>query len=128
MYTLFMISEKGPRSNCTIYEHVSDNSKKFLSIGNSGILSVVVCFLAPAYISLKYLRKVIYVIVVDQNGAGFLSFETVSLGRSTTLPYVRKIHHKIERHLRFVAHILTKRSQNVCLINIYIFNVSTCQM
>ena len=34
--------------------------------------------------------------------------------------YVRKIHHKYERHLRLVAHSFTKLSQNVCLINIHI--------
>ena len=55
-----------------IYKHVSDNSKKCLSVGNSGILSVivvVVCVLAPAYTSLcrglEYLLKVRYIILVD---------------------------------------------------------------
>ena len=45
---------KGHRSKWTIYKHVSDNSRKCLSVGNSGILSivVVVCVLAPAYTSL----------------------------------------------------------------------------
>ena len=37
--------KKGPRPKWTIYKHVSDNSKKCLSVGNSGILFVVVCHL-----------------------------------------------------------------------------------
>ena len=50
------------------------------------------CVLAPAYTSLcrglEYLLKVRYIIVVDLNGARFLIFEAVFLGRSATLPYV----------------------------------------
>ena len=70
------------------------NSKECLSVGNSGILSVVVVVyvLAPGYTSLcrgmKYSPKVIYTILVDPYGAEFLIFETVFLGRSATLPYV----------------------------------------
>ena len=49
--------KKGPNPKWTIYKHVSDKSKKCLSVGNSGILSVVVvmsvvCVLASAYTSL----------------------------------------------------------------------------
>ena len=39
---------------------------------------------------------------------------------SATLPY-KNIFHQNEWHLRLVAHISPKLSQNVCLINIYIF-------
>ena len=35
-----------------------------------------------------YLPKVRYIIVVDPNGAGFLIFGSVFLGRSATLPNV----------------------------------------
>ena len=43
MFLLFLqLSEKGPRPKWTIHKHVSDNFKKWLSVGNSGILSVVV--------------------------------------------------------------------------------------
>ena len=71
--------KKGPRPKWTIYKHVSDNSKKCLSVGNFGILSVVVvgvlCSASTAYTGLcrglKYLLKVRYIILVDPNGAGF---------------------------------------------------------
>ena len=52
-----------------IYKHASDKSKKSLSVGNSRILSVVDCDLAPAYISLckglKYLPIDRYIILID---------------------------------------------------------------
>ena len=127
--------KKGPRPKWTIYKHVSDNSKKCLSVGNSEILSVVcrpssavvvvvVCVLAPAYTSLcrelKYSPKVGYIIVVDPLWTGFLIFETVFLDRTATLPYVWKIHHKNEWHLCLVAHRFTKLSQNVYLVNTHI--------
>ena len=49
--------KKGPKSKWAIYKHVSDKLKKCLSVGNSGILSivvvvVVVCVRTPAYTSL----------------------------------------------------------------------------
>ena len=85
MYTLFFaikIRMNVPRPKWTTYKHVSDNSKKCLS---------VVCVLAPAYISLcrglKYLLKVKYIILVDPLRARFLIYETVLLGSSATLPY-----------------------------------------
>ena len=85
----------------------------------------VVCVLAPAYTSLcrglKYLPKVSYIILVDPLRDRFLIIETVFLGRSETLPYVWKIHHRNEWHLHLVAPIFTKLSQSVCLINIHIF-------
>ena len=72
--------KKGRRPKWTIYKHVSDKSKKWLSVDNSGILSVVVICLAPAHTSLcrglKYPLKAKYTIVVDSNRAGFLIFET----------------------------------------------------
>ena len=37
--------------------------------------------------------------------------------RAGQLPYVWKMYSKNEQHLRLVAHIFTKLSQNVCLIN-----------
>ena len=73
-----------------------------LLLSSSSSLSVVYV-LAPAYTSLcrdlKYLPKVRYIILVDLLWAGFLIFETVFLGRSATLPYAWKIHHKNEWHL-----------------------------
>ena len=59
--------KKGPRQKWTIYKHVSDKSKKCLFVGNSGIVSVVICRLpsvsrlqpTPAYVEAsKYLPKV----------------------------------------------------------------------
>ena len=47
-------------------------------------------------------------------------FEAVFQGGSATLPYIWKIHYKIERHLCLVAHIITKLSQNVYLVNTHI--------
>ena len=76
----------------TMHKHVSEKSKKCLSVGNSEILYVVVCVLALAYTSLcrglQYLLKVRYIIVVNPNGAEVFIFETVILGRTAALPYV----------------------------------------
>ena len=87
--------------------------------------SSVVCVLAPAYTSscrgLKCLPKVRYIILVDPLWARFLIFTTLFLGRSAALPYIWKIHHKNERHLRLVAPIFTKLSQSVYPINIHFF-------
>ena len=51
--------KKGPRLKWTICKHVSDKSKKCLSVGNFGILSVEVCNAFTTYFSLcsglKYL-------------------------------------------------------------------------
>ena len=50
--------------------------------------------LAPAYTNLwrglEYLLKVRYIIVVEHFQDGFLIFETVFLGKSATLLYVKK--------------------------------------
>ena len=85
---------------------------------------VVICVLAPAYTSvcrgLKYSPKARYIIVVDPLWDRYLIFETVFLGRSATLPYVWKIHHKNEQNFCLVAHNFDKFSQNVCLVNTYI--------
>ena len=96
-------------------DHVLDNSKKYLYIGNSGILSVVivvvviVCILALAYTSLcrglEYLLKVRYTILVDPNGVGFLIFETIFLGSLSTLPYFWKVHHNNLQHLCLKAQL-----------------------
>ena len=51
--------------------------------------------------------------------ARFLIFETLCLDRAKTLPYVWKKNHTNERHLRLVAPIFSKHSQNVCLINTF---------
>ena len=93
-----ILCKRSYRPKWNIYNHFLDNSKKCLSVGNSGILSVVVvvvvCVIAPACTSLcrgrKYLIKVRYIILVDLNSARFLIFETVVLGRTATLPYVKK--------------------------------------
>ena len=67
---LFVISvKKGARAKWTIYEHLSDKSKKYQSVGNSGILFIV-CVLAHAYYTslcrgLEYLLKIQCVILVD---------------------------------------------------------------
>ena len=42
MFPIFLqLPKKGLRPKWTIYKHVSDKSKKCLSVGNFGILSVV---------------------------------------------------------------------------------------
>ena len=80
----------------------------------SSSIVIVICVFAPDYSSLcrglEYLLKVGYIIAVDSNGAGFLIFETVFLSRTATLSNVKKKYHKNRRHLRLVAHILTKLS------------------
>ena len=43
---LKLSEKKCPTPKWTLYKHVSDNSKKCLSVGNFGILSVVVCLLS----------------------------------------------------------------------------------
>ena len=90
------------------------------------------CALAPAYASLcrglEYLVKIRYIILANYNGARFFIFETVSLGRTATLSYVWKIHHKNWRHLRLIAHRFTKLSHNVCLVNTHnlIYRYARC--
>ena len=73
LFPLFLqLPEKTPRPKCTIYKHVSDNSKKYLSVGNFGILFVV-CSAYTAYTSLcrglKYFLKVRYFIINYPNVA-----------------------------------------------------------
>ena len=90
----------------------------------------VICRLCPCsrlhqlIRGLKYLLKVRYIIVVYPWQARFLIFKTVFLGRSATLPYVWKIYHKNDWHLRLVAHRCTKLSQNMYLINTHILTYS----
>ena len=69
---------------------------------------------------LKYLLKVPDFILDYSNVAGFLTLYTLCLGRSKTLPYVRKKYDKNKRHLCLVWHKFTKLSQNACLINTHI--------
>ena len=75
-----IFEKKGPRPKWTIFKHVSDKSKKCLS---------VICGQLPAYPILyrapKYLLKVPYIILVVTNVAKFLIFDTVFLGRMATL-------------------------------------------
>ena len=98
-YYFCEFQKKGPRSKWTVYKHKSDKNKKCLSVGNSGILSVVRCLLLSVvcsvstvytniYRALKYLLKVRYIILIYPSLTGFLIFETFCLGRSKTLPYV----------------------------------------
>ena len=89
-------------------------------VGNSGILSVVVCCPCSCLCrGLEFLLKVRYITLVDPLWARFLIFETVFLGRMAILPYVWKLYHKNWCYLRLVSHIFNKLSQNVCLINTY---------
>ena len=88
----------------------------------SVILFVVVGVVAPAYtslcIGLEYLLKVRYIILTEPD----FRFATLFFfcHGMKTLPYVWKVYHENGRHLRLVAHIFTKLSQNVCLINTHI--------
>ena len=51
MLPLFLqLPEKGPRPKWTICKHVSDNSKKCLSVGNFWILSAARLQPTPAYV------------------------------------------------------------------------------
>ena len=68
----------------------------------------------------EYSLKVRYITVVDPNGARFLISNTVFLLQDGNTVLCLKIHHKYERHLRLVAHIVTKLSQNVYLVKIHI--------
>ena len=81
-------------------------------------LYVVILVFTLAYTSLckglKYLLKVMFIIEIDPNGAGFLIFDTVF---QQHYPMFKKKYHKNGRHLRLVADIFTKLSQIVCLIN-----------
>ena len=88
--------------------------------------------MSTAYTSLcrspKYLLKVRYIILNDPNVVRFLIFETLCLGRAKTLTYVWKKYHKNVPYLCFVAHSITKLSQNMCLINTHIlmFQYARC--
>ena len=81
--------------------YISTNQTKIRSVS----LSVILEFCLP------------YFIQDHPNVTGFLSFETLCLGSSKTLPYVWKKYHKNEQHLCLVTHIFTKLSENVCLIS-----------
>ena len=53
---------KGPKTKWTIYKLVSDKLKKFLSVGNTGILSVIFCLPLSSSVFV-YCRLSLYVIV-----------------------------------------------------------------
>ena len=99
-----------PRPKWTIYKHISNKS---------------VCVLVSAYTSLcrglKYLINIRYIILVDSNGARFLIFKTVFLGRSATLSYMSENTSQKWVAFAFVSTYLQhKLSQNMCLINTHI--------
>ena len=112
----------------TIYKHVSDNSKKCLSVVNFGLLSVVVvvvvCSAFLAYISicrgLEKLLKITFIIWNHPNVAGFLIFNTVFFAGRQHCPMSENENNKNERHFCLISCIFTKLSQNVCLINTHI--------
>ena len=87
-------------------------------------LSPVPCGKLPAYPrlyrGLEYLLKVRYIILVVLKVTELLMFKFVFSGRSAKMSYVWKVRHKNEWHLRLVAHIFSKVSQNICLINTHI--------
>ena len=91
MDILVFFYSKSPRPKWIIYKHVSDESKKCLSVGNARILSVV-CEQSPAFPSicrgLEYLLKVRYIILVVPNVAGFLISNTVFLLHDGNTAYV----------------------------------------
>ena len=71
----FHFRKKGPK--WTIYKHVSDKTKKCLSVGNFGIQTIV-CVLAPTYTlcrSLKYLLKVRYIILIRPQRSRIFDFQ-----------------------------------------------------
>ena len=83
VYLCRFFFEKEPRPKWTIYKHVSDKSKKCLSLVIlkfclSSVAVVIVHVLAPAYTSLSrsldYLSKVRYNIVIDPLRDGFFNF------------------------------------------------------
>ena len=87
---IFAISRrKGPRPKWTIHKHESDKIKKCLSVGNFGILSVVICSASTAYINLckglANLLKILYFIQDYPSVTRFLNLESLCLGRSKIL-------------------------------------------
>ena len=88
--------KKDPRPKWVIiHKHESDKNKKCLSLGNFGVLSVIVVCSAPIALTslgrgLKYLLKVPYIILDYPNVSEFLIFQTLCLGSSKTLSYVWK--------------------------------------
>ena len=68
MFPLFLpYPEKGPKPKWTIYKHVSEHSKKCLSVILELCLLFVVCSASAAYTrlckGLKYLQKVKYIVL-----------------------------------------------------------------
>ena len=77
---------KGPRPKWTIYNYVSDNPRKCLSVGNFEILSVI-CNAWPSF-----------------------WFSRLCFGQDGNTTLCLKRYHKNERHLRLPTHILNKLS------------------
>ena len=70
--------------------------KNFLELSNYDGVSIFYCALYTSLCrGLKYLLEVRYVILVYPNVVRFLLFKTFCLGRSKTLPCVRKISQKL---------------------------------
>ena len=120
---------------CDILKKVLDQIKPFintfqinlrnvcLSVIPALCLSFLFCEQLPVsclYRGLAYLLKLPYIILVVPNVSGFSIFSTVFCCGMKILPYIWKKYHFNERHLRLVAHIFTKHSHNMFLINIHI--------
>ena len=103
-----------------IYKH--DINKKCLSVGNSGILSVVVCSASVTYTSLcrglKYVLKLCYITLVYFNL--YYDYRDFMFGQVTYMALCLKKYHKNELQLCLLIHIFTKFSHSVCLINVHI--------
>ena len=114
---------KGLTSKWTIYKQKSDLNKKYQLVGNFGIMSVVyVVFGAHlAFTSLcrglKYLLKILNSIR-DQPTWPDFSFLTMFYAGC---PIFEKVYHKNKQYLWLVTYIISKFSQNLCLINTHIF-------
>ena len=109
----------------------SDKNKKCLSVGNFGILSVVICSASTAYTSLcrgwKYLLKMPYFIKYYLSVAGFSIFETLCLSRLKNSPISEKISQKWTEFVFGNTYLEKKFIE--CMSNQYAhFNISICHM
>ena len=111
--------KKGSRPKWIIYMHESDKSKKCLSVGNFGILSVV-CNVSAAQTnvcrSLKYLLKMLVYPIV----AGFLIFGTTFSEQGPFYCVFSVFSYIIDQHSCLKYGIFTKFSHIVCLMNVHI--------
>ena len=85
--------QKGSRPKWTIYKHKSDKIKK---------------------------KCLIKILNTENNVAEFLIFVDTLFGQFKNITLGLKKYHKNERHLCLVAHIFTKVSHDMCLINTHI--------